>query len=133
MTTDAGTLRQAYDRDGYVIARGVIEPSLAQEACDAIRAAARAAGFAERKVFTVSGAAYNWSEVLGAAQALSLFSERQLIEIRIAGSAAARPERPAADGLKQLLRLQPRVVDGRVVEQGGHLGRDAAGRVTSGP
>lgn len=59
------------------------EPLLAQEAGDAIRAAARAAGYSERKVFTVSGAHFDWSGVLGAAQAMSLFAERQLIEIRI--------------------------------------------------
>ena len=59
------------------------EPLLAQEAADTIRAAARAAGYTERKVFTVSGAHFDWSAVLGAAQAMSLFAERQLIEIRI--------------------------------------------------
>ena len=59
------------------------EPLLAQEAADAIRTAARAVGFSERKVYTVSGAYFNWSEVLGAAQAMSLFADRQLIEIRI--------------------------------------------------
>lgn len=59
------------------------EPLLAQEAGDAIRAAARAAGYTERKVFTVSGAHFDWSAVQGAAQAMSLFADRQLIEIRI--------------------------------------------------
>ena len=59
------------------------EPLLAQEAGDSLRAAARAAGFAERKVFNVSGAHFDWSAVLGAAQAMSLFADRQLIEIRI--------------------------------------------------
>jgi DNA polymerase-3 subunit delta len=59
------------------------EALLAQEAADAIRAAARTAGFAERKVYAVTGAYFNWSEVLGAAQSMSLFADRQLIEIRI--------------------------------------------------
>ena len=31
----------------------------------------------------VSGAHFDWSGVLGAAQAMSLFAEKQLIEIRI--------------------------------------------------
>ena len=48
------------------------EPLLAQEAGDAIRAAARAAGYGERKVFTVSGAHFDWSSVLGAAQSMVL-------------------------------------------------------------
>jgi DNA polymerase-3 subunit delta len=59
------------------------EPLLAQEAADAIRAAARASGFSERKVYTVSGAHFDWSGLLGGAQAMSLFADRQLIEIRI--------------------------------------------------
>jgi DNA polymerase-3 subunit delta len=81
------------------------EPLLAQEACDAIRAAARAAGFTERKVFTVSGAAYNWSDVLGAAQALSLFAERQLIEIRIPSG------KPGKDGSEALQRYCEMLAD----------------------
>ena len=59
------------------------EPLQAQEAADAIRAAARAAGFSERQVFSVSGAHYDWSSVLGAAQSMGLFAQQQLIEIRI--------------------------------------------------
>jgi DNA polymerase-3 subunit delta len=74
------------------------EPLLAQEAGDAIRAAARAAGYAERKVFAVSGAHFDWSAVLGAAQALSLFADRQLIEIRIPGG------KPGKDGSEALQR-----------------------------
>lgn len=59
------------------------EPLLAQEAADTLRAAARAAGFGDRQVFTVSGAHFDWSGVLGAAQSMGLFTDRQLIEIRI--------------------------------------------------
>jgi DNA polymerase-3 subunit delta len=74
------------------------EPLLAQEAGDAIRAAARAAGYSERKVFTVSGAHFDWSGVLGAAQAMSLFADRQLIEIRIPGG------KPGKEGSEALQR-----------------------------
>ena len=77
------------------------EPLLAQEACDAIRAAARAAGYSERKVFTVSGAHFDWSGVLGAAQAMSLFAERQLIEIRIP---SGKPGKEGGEALAGLLR-----------------------------
>jgi DNA polymerase III subunit delta len=72
------------------------EPLLAQEAADAIRVAARAAGFSERKVYAVSGAYFNWSEVLGAARAMSLFADRQLIEIRIPSG------KPGKDGAQAL-------------------------------
>ena len=59
------------------------EPLLVQEAADAIRAAARASGCSERQVHTVLNQHFDWSGLLGASQALSLFAERQLIEIRI--------------------------------------------------
>ena len=59
------------------------EPLLAQEAGDAIRAAARAAGCGERQVHTVAGQHFDWSGLLGAAMAMSLFSPRQLIELRM--------------------------------------------------
>ena len=74
------------------------EPLLAQEAADAVRQAARAAGFSERKVFTVSGAHFDWSGLLGAAQEMSLFAERQLIEVRIPGG------KPGKDGSEALQR-----------------------------
>ncbi|MBI5718184.1 MAG: DNA polymerase III subunit delta [Burkholderiales bacterium] len=74
------------------------EPLLVQEAADAIRAAARAAGYGERKVFTVSGAHFDWSAVQGAAQSMSLFAERQLIEIRIPSG------KPGKDGGEALQR-----------------------------
>lgn len=72
------------------------EPLLAQEALDAIRAAAREAGFTERKVFTVMGQGFDWGALLGASQAFSLFAERQLIEIRIPGG------KPGKDGSPML-------------------------------
>ena len=74
------------------------EPLLAQEACDAIRAAARAAGFDERKVFTVSSAHFDWSGLIGASQEMSLFAQRQLIEIRISSG------KPGKEGSEALQR-----------------------------
>jgi DNA polymerase-3 subunit delta len=74
------------------------EPLLSQEAADAIRASAREAGFTERKVFTVAGAHFDWSAVLGSAQALSLFADKQLIEIRIPSG------KPGKEGSEALQR-----------------------------
>ncbi len=73
------------------------EPLLAQEALDALRSAARAAGCSERQIHTVSGARFDWSSVLGAARELSLFSDRQLIEIRIPGG---KPGKDGSDALQ---------------------------------
>jgi DNA polymerase III subunit delta len=74
------------------------EPLLAQEAGDAIRAAARASGCSERQVHTVAGAHFDWSGLLGASQAMSLFSDRQLIEIRIPSG------KPGKDGSEAIQR-----------------------------
>ena len=81
------------------------EPLLAQEAGDAVRAAGRLAGFAERKVFAVSGGHFDWSGLLGASQAMSLFAERQLIEIRIPSG------KPGKDGSEALQRYCQQLSD----------------------
>lgn len=74
------------------------EPLLAQEAADLLRAEARRQGYGERQVFIVSGAYFDWGPVIAASQAMSLFAERQLIEIRIPGG------KPGKDGSEALQR-----------------------------
>ena len=74
------------------------EPLLAQEAGDMIRAAARASGCGERQVHSVAGAHFDWSGLLGAAMAMSLFSDRQLIEIRIP---SGKPGKDGSDALQR--------------------------------
>ena len=71
------------------------EPLAAQEASDAIRAAARAAGHSERTVHTVQGR-YNWQGIFASGDNLSLFAERRLTEIRIPSG------KPGVDGAKAL-------------------------------
>jgi DNA polymerase III subunit delta len=84
------------------------EPLLAQEACDAIRQAARAAGHSERQVHTVAGAHFNWSGLLGAAQSMSLFGDRQLVEIRIP---SGKPGKDGSDALQRYCQhLSPDVL-----------------------
>ncbi len=63
------------------------EPLRVAEATDAIRAAARAAGFTEREVHFIERAG-DWAAVQGAVGTLSLFGDRRLLEIRLA---TARP------------------------------------------
>src|SRR5574343_6934 len=75
------------------------EPLLAQEAADAIRAAARAQGYTERTSHTVAGAHFDWSEVLAAGGSLSLFAERQIVEIRIP---SGKPGKDGSVALQQL-------------------------------
>lgn len=78
------------------------EPLLAQEAQDLIRAAARAAGHTERSVYTVAGAHFDWSELLADVQALSLFADRRLIEVRIPGG---KPGKEGSQALQDYCRL----------------------------
>ena len=75
------------------------EALLVQEAADAIRAAARAQGFSERTVHTVAGARFDWSAVLAAGQSMSLFAERQIVEIRIP---SGKPGKDGGAALQQL-------------------------------
>jgi DNA polymerase III subunit delta len=84
------------------------EPLLQQEAADAIRAAARASGCSEREVFNVSGAHFDWSGVLGAAQERSLFAEAKIIEIRIPSG------KPGKEGSEALQRYAEQLPEGVV-------------------
>ena len=91
------------------------EPLLALEAADAVRAAARKRGFAERVVLD-PGRGFDWSEFTHAAQSLSLFAEKKIVELRLASgkpgtqggeAIAGYCAQPAADLL--LLVSLPRV------------------------
>ncbi len=55
---------------------------LLQEASDAIRAAASAQGYAERLVFHVENN-FDWQQFLNNTNTFSLFSNQQLIELRL--------------------------------------------------
>ena len=58
------------------------EPLLVGEAADSIRAAARAAGYADRSVFSIDRS-FDWDELRHASCSRSLFAERRLFELRI--------------------------------------------------
>ena len=75
------------------------EPLLVQEALDAIRATARAQGYTERTVHSVAGAHFDWSEVLAAGGSLSLFADKQILEIRIP---SGKPGKDGSVALQQL-------------------------------
>lgn len=75
------------------------ETLLVQEACDAIRAAARTVGYVERTVFTMASAQADWSAVLAALGALSLFADKRVLEVRIP---SGKPGRDGAAALEQL-------------------------------
>lgn len=75
------------------------EALLVQEACDAIRQAARAQGYTERTVHTMAGAHADWGAVLASGGSMSLFADRQIVEVRIPGG------KPGKDGSQALQQL----------------------------
>ena len=74
------------------------EPLLAQESADAVRLAARNKGFSGREVFHGEGK-FDWSQLHNEANALSLFTEKKIIEIRISNG------KPGDKGSKALCEL----------------------------
>jgi DNA polymerase-3 subunit delta len=60
------------------------EPLQSLEAADAIRAAARAKGYAEREVLAVERG-FDWNQLAASGASLSLFCSKKLIELRIPG------------------------------------------------
>ncbi len=75
------------------------EPLLIQEAADAIRAVARTQGYTERSSHTVTGAHFDWGEVLAAGASLSLFAERQIVELHIP---SGKPGKDGSVALQQM-------------------------------
>lgn len=74
------------------------EPLLIRDAGDAIRTAAAAAGFVRDLRLSTDGG-FDWRELREEYSALSLFSNRRLIELELTGS------QPSADGQKILAEL----------------------------
>jgi DNA polymerase-3 subunit delta len=88
---------------------------LTGEAADAVRARARAEGFAGRDLF-VTDRSFDWSEIRNASQTLSLFSERRILEIRMptprpgkegAAVLAALAADPGPDNLLLVVTTKP--------------------------
>ena len=90
------------------------EPLLALEAGDAVRAAARRHGYAEREVYE-PGRSFDWTQFRHAGASRSLFGDRKLVELRLTsgkvGAQAAEAlvewcEKPSPEAL--LLLTMPR-------------------------
>ena len=79
------------------------DPLLTIETGDALRAAARAQGFDERKVLVVTPA-FKWDELFHAAGNLSLFGGRTLVDLRIP---SGKPGRDGGDALQRYARDLP--------------------------
>ena len=82
----AQRLRQGLD-PVYLIAGS--EHLLVEEACDAVRSAARAAGIGERVVLEADGR-FDWQQLGAATETLSLFATRRLVEVRLSSGKPGR-------------------------------------------
>jgi DNA polymerase-3 subunit delta len=101
-------LRSAYLVTGF-------EPLLIAEACDAVRAAARAQGYADREVHFLERG-FDWNALLADAANLSLFAARRLIELKIGPA-------PDAEAQKALAGLAARPPEDTVLLVSGELER----------
>jgi DNA polymerase-3 subunit delta len=98
-------LRLSADQLPAALARGLAgiylvsgdEPLLVGEAADAVRAAARAAGYADRTVFFIDRS-FAWDELRHSSRSLSLFADRRLFELRMP---SGKPDK----GAQQLAEL----------------------------
>ena len=77
----AGGLSRGPLAPAYLVAGGEILRVL--ECADAIRAAAREQGYAEREVFEAEGREIDWDGLEASLRAPSLFAARRLIEVRL--------------------------------------------------
>ena len=79
------------------------EPLQVNEACDAIRAAARAAGHDNREVME-AGASFDWNALAAEANSFSLFAEKKIIDLRIPGG---KPGREGGKALAEYCERPP--------------------------
>lgn len=100
-------------RSAYLVTGS--EPLLIAEACDAVRAAARARGHADREVHFLERG-FDWDALLADAANLSLFATRRLIELRIGPT-------PDAESQKALAGLAARPPEDTVLLVAGELER----------
>jgi len=78
------------------------EPLLLQESTDLIRQAATKNGYSERQVHAIERG-FSWDALIADSQALSLFAERKLVELRFSG----KPDAAAADVLINFAQRPP--------------------------
>ncbi|WP_116473727.1 DNA polymerase III subunit delta [Zobellella maritima] len=76
------------------------EPLLKLEAIDSLRAAARTQGFEERHAFSADQS-LDWDAIFDASQSLSLFSQRQIIELQL----PEKLDKTASERIRELCGL----------------------------
>ena len=94
------------------------EPQQKMEALQRVRDKAQTEGFTERHSL-VADAQFEWQHLIDAFQSMSLFAERQLIELEIPTG------KPGTEGAKTLLEISEKAnPDIVLVVHGGKIGKD---------
>ncbi len=79
------------------------EPLQMMEAADTIRAASRKQGFSERDVFHTD-AKFDWNQLTGASNALSLFSDKKVLDVRVTNKS---PGKAGSQAIRDYLKQVP--------------------------
>jgi DNA polymerase-3 subunit delta len=113
----------------YVVAGE--EPLLMQEALDAIRAAARTRGYAEREILDAEKG-FDWQRLVDACNAMSLFASLRIVELRLGGAADVAGGKILAELAKRppqdvLLIVSAGKLDWRARQGGWFAALEAAG------
>lgn len=97
------------------------EPQQKQDVLDALRKKAKAEGFIERQTLTAD-ADFSWHELLDATQAMSLFSDKQYIELTLPTG------KPGTQGAAMLTQVAQNLsADTLLLIQGPKIGKDVQG------
>ncbi|WP_242113129.1 DNA polymerase III subunit delta [Luteimonas aquatica] len=99
------------------------EPLRVIEAADAVRAQARAQGYAEREVFDADGRDFDWNALSASFRAPSLFSSQRLIELRLP---TAKPGKEGAEVIADYCAQPPG--DTALLITGGEWSRQHGGK-----
>jgi DNA polymerase III subunit delta len=83
------------------------EPLRVLEAADAVRAQARAEGIGEREVFDADGRDFDWNQVAQSVNAMSLFSSRRLLDVRLP---SAKPGKEGGETILEFCAHPPQDV-----------------------
>jgi len=95
------------------------EPLQLGEMADAVRAAAKSADYLNREILTVDSH-FQWAELNVAADSLSIFADKKIIDLRLGGAA------PGTEGSKALCRYCERLpADTLMLITGGAIKKDA--------
>ncbi|MDO9104365.1 MAG: DNA polymerase III subunit delta [Methylovulum sp.] len=96
------------------------EPLQLGEAADAVRAAARNAGYTAREILSADSAGFTWHQLSVSADSLSIFADKKVIDLRLSGGTVG------ADGAKALVQYCGRLPDDTLLlVTAGKLGKDA--------